>query len=226
MSLDAFKRSDELTYALSEWENYARLHASVTTSVQLDLYRDACNYLSGSVVDCGCGSAKIAPLLADNESITAYIGVDYAQEMVAVARQVIQTLQRPSFTIMHSMIEDLAGRFDSAVSIQSYYAWPEPLLTLKRIAVMLHPGANFILATPNRALSLEKLLRNAEKELVAHPDFDAFKHYNLKLANNPQANFISMDGLIRQAQKAGFEVVECHQRHFDGGINFLVLRRE
>lgn len=226
MSLNEFNHGNDVSYEISEWENYARLHASVTTSVQLDLYREAYKYLSGDVVDCGCGSAKLAPLLADNESVKSYTGVDYAQEMVTVARQVIQTLHRPSFTVLHSMIEDVTSQFDSAVSIQSYYAWPDPLVTLKHIYTMLRVGAKFVLATPNGELCLEKLLQDAEKELIAHPDFGAFKDYNLKLAHNPQANFVSMDNLIRQAQQAGFMVEECHQRHFGGGINFLVLRRE
>lgn len=226
MSLNEFNHSSTVTYEISEWENYARLHASVTTSVQLNLYHEACEHLSGAVVDCGCGSAKIAPLLADKESVTSYTGVDYAQEMVTVARQVIQTLHRPSFTILHSMIEGVTNRFDSAVSIQSYYAWPDPLLTLKHIHTMLRDGAKFVLATPNGELCLEKLLQDAEKELIAHPDFSAFKNYNLKLAHNPEANFVSMDNLVRQAQQAGFMIEECHQRHFRGGINFLVLRKE
>ncbi|MDD5393256.1 MAG: methyltransferase domain-containing protein [Thiothrix sp.] len=226
MSLHEHSPAGEAAYAVTEWEHYARLHASVTTSVQLNLYQEACTYLQGSVVDCGCGSAKIAPLLADNPHITAYTGVDYAQEMVTVARQVVQTLQRPSFTIAHSMIEAVDARFDSGVSIQSYYSWPDPVLTLKHIFTMLTEGASFVLATPNQRLCLEKLLRDAEKELVAHPDFAAFKHYNLKLGDNPQANFISMDGLIRQAQEVGFRVLECHQRHFSGGVNFLVLHKE
>ncbi|HRJ54455.1 MAG TPA: class I SAM-dependent methyltransferase [Candidatus Thiothrix moscowensis] len=226
MSLNDFERNGEVVYTVSEWENYARLHASVTTSVQLALYRESCKHLSGSVVDCGCGSAKMAPLLAGQASVTAYTGIDYAQEMVSVARQVVQTLNRSSFTIRHNRIEDEVGQFDGAVSIQSYYAWPEPVVTLKHIFDLLVDGANFVLATPNRELCLEKLLQDAEKELVAHPDFGAFKHYNLKLAGNPQANFISMDGLIRQVQQAGFRVRECHQQHFGGGMNFLVLRKE
>lgn len=226
MSLNEFTSGGEVAYTVAEWEHYARLHASVTTSVQLALYRDACHYLSGSVADCGCGSAKIAPLLADNSQVTAYTGIDYAQEMVAVAQQVVQTLHRPSFKVLHHKIEEVEGRFDSAVSIHSYYSWPDPLLTLKHIAAMLAEGGKFVLATPNQYLCMAKLLREAEKELVAHPDFDAFRRYNLQLASKPLANFISMDGLVKHAQAAGFGLVECHQRHFGGGVNFLVLQKE
>lgn len=82
-----------------------------------------------------------------------------------------------------------------------------------------------MLATPNPSLDLFELIKQARKELLAHPDFEDFQAYNLKLAANPQANFVSMDQLIQETQQAGFEVMECHQYHFLGGLNFLVLRK-
>jgi len=214
------------TYAVSEWEQYARLHAAVTTSVQLELYQEACTHLYGDVVDLGCGTAKIAPLLTDNKRIASYTGIDYAEEMVAVARYVVQAQHRSSFTVQHNRIEDVKARFSSGVSIQSYYSWPNPVETLEHISRILTGKATFVLATPNKQLSIENLIKEAEKELIAHPDFESYKQYNLQLANNPQANFISMDKLIKQVQKVGFQVLECHQKHFQGGINFLVLYRE
>jgi len=75
-----------ITYPVSEWEKYARLHASVTTSFQLAVYKEACKYLSGDIVDCGCGTAKIAPLLAEDRKVTSYIGIDFAEEMVTVSK--------------------------------------------------------------------------------------------------------------------------------------------
>lgn len=213
-------------YPESDWNSYARLFAAVTTSVQLAVYREACLHLKGNVVDCGCGSAKIAPFLSDNEQVSSYIGVDYSAEMVTAAEWVISTLERPNFSIQHCKIEEAHGSYDSAVSIQSYYSWPEPLVTLKHIADLLVAGGQFVLATPNPDLSLVKLAKDARKELLAHPDFQAFQDYNLQLAANPQANFISMDALIQQVQQVGFEVVECHQKHFQQGLNFLVLRKK
>jgi SAM-dependent methyltransferase len=225
MKTNSLNLGNQPAYPVSEWGAYARLFASVTTSVQLAVYREACTYLLGDVVDCGCGAAKIAPLLADNEGVLSYTGIDYAQEMVAVARWVVGTLQHPDFSIHPGKIEETGGCFTSAVSIQSYYSWPEPLVTLRHIFGMLADDAVFVLATPNRNLCPEKLLKEAEKELLAHPDFQAYKAYNLKLATNPQANFISMDALVRQVQQVGFQVLECHQRHFSGGLNFLVLHK-
>jgi len=47
----------------------------------------------------------------------------------------------------------------------------------------------------------------------------------LQLAGNTQANFIEMDELISLVQEVGFMVQECHQNHFLGGLNFLVLKK-
>jgi len=218
-----------MTYPVSEWEKYARLHASVTTSFQLAVYKEACKYLSGDIIDCGCGTAKIAPLLVDNKSVTSYTGVDFAEEMVVVSKWMLQKLQQKSFIIEQCKIEELKGKegyFTSAVSIQSYYSWPDPLLVLSHIYKMLSSDGIFVLVTPNPSLSLEKLAKESEKELIAHPDFEAFKEYNLQLAGNTQANFISMDELISQVQEVGFKVLECNQNHFLGGLNFLVLKKE
>jgi SAM-dependent methyltransferase len=213
-------------YLMQEWDNYARLFASVTTSMQLEVYREACLHLSGDVIDCGCGSAKIAPLLLDEERVVSYTGVDYAEEMVSMARWILNNLQCSAFTIRHGKIEDVDNRqFTSGVSIQSYYSWSDPVAVLTHVFTILAPGAVFVLATPNRKLELAELARDAWKELLAHPDFEAYKAYNLKLATNPQAHFISMGDLVSQVQQLGFRVEECHQRHFRGGLNFLVLRK-
>lgn len=217
-----------ITYPVSEWENYARLHASVTTSFQLAVYKEACKYLIGDIIDCGCGTAKIAPLLVNNKQLKSYTGVDFAEEMVKVSRWILEKLGQKTFNVEHSKIEELKGKegyFTSGVSIQSYYSWPDPLLVLRHINKMLTEDGVFVLATPNQSLSLERLAVEAEKELIAHPDFEVFKQYNLELAGNTQANFIEMDNLIRQVQQVGFQVLECHQRHFLGGLSFLVLKK-
>lgn len=213
-------------YPESDWNSYARLFAAVTTSIQLAVYKEACLHLHGNVVDCGCGSAKLAPFLADNEQVSSYTGIDYSAEMVTAARWIISTLEHSNYTIQHCKIEEAQGMYDSAVSIQSYYAWPNPQETLRHIANLLVEGGQFVLATPNPILDLAKLAKDARKELLAHPDFAAFESYNLQLAANPHANFVSMDDLIQQVRNVGFEVIECHQKHFQGGLNFLVLRKK
>lgn len=224
--MKALENKEKHRYPASEWNTYARLFTAVTTSMQLDVYREACLHLQGDVVDCGCGSAKIAPFLADMKSVSSYTGIDYAVEMITAAHWVLSTLDQPNFSLQHCKIEEAQGSFDSAVSIQSYYTWPDPLQVLSHIAKLLKTGGSFVLVTPNQQLDLHKLIKDARKELLAHPDFEDYKEYNLKLANNPDANFVEMDSLIEQAKQVGFSVSECHQRHFKGGLNFLVLHKK
>lgn len=221
------KTTERVRYPVSEWNQYARLHASIMTSQQLALFREACAHLYGKVIDCGCGTAKLAPLMVDNPEISHYVGVDYAQTMTTVAQDIIARLPRSTFSIRQAKIEaiDTSEQFTTAVSIHSYYAWPKPLATLAHIYALLQHDGLFVLATPNKQLDQAKLLHEAEKELIAHPDFAAFKAYNLQLEANPQANFIDMDELIKQTQQVGFKVVFCHQEHYEGGVNFLLLRK-
>ncbi len=216
-----------LPYPVNEWDVYAQLFATVTTSMQLKVYEEACSYLYGNVVDCGCGVGKLAPFLAEKQDVKSYTGIDYSKEMINIARWIIKKLRHSNLSVTHSKIEDVSGKqFSSAVSIQSYYSWPQPLETLQSIFNLLGHNGIFVLATPNQSLPLDKLAKDAEQELIAHPDFEAYRDFNLKLAGNPQANFVEMDELIRQVRHVGFKVQECHQHHFRGGLNFIVLRKE
>lgn len=212
-------------YKMEEWSGYARSHSSVLSSFQLDLYREAAQHLTGSTIDCGCGTARLAPFLADQAHITQYIGVDAAEQMVTVARQLISKLANNKFRIIHCNIEDMREQFTSGVSIHSYYAWPDPKRVLRHIFQLLLPGGLFVLATPNKMLDMPKLLRETDKELLCHPDYDNFKQFNLQFANNPNARFVPLNVLIRQVQEIGFEVQECHQKHYLGGVNYLLLKK-
>lgn len=215
-------------YSNTTWNQYAALFASVTTSMQLAVYKEAMLHLQGAVVDCGCGSAKIAPFLAAEERVFSYTGIDLSEAMVSVANRILNHLNRPRFAVRQGRIESLAvpvERFTSGVSIQSYYTWPNPDEVLRAIHRMLAPQALFVLATLNRQLPVAQLAREAEQELIAHPDFAAYKACNLALANHTEAHFIELDELIAQVREVGFQVQEAHQRHFRGGLSFLVLTK-
>ena len=225
MNMPVSKQNQQPIYTKDQWENYAPLFLSITTSIQLEVYKAAAAQLSGNVADFGCGTSKIAPFLADNPAVESYTGIDYASEMIETAQWVIDTLEQPKFSVQASKIEDTKGLFSSAVSIQSYYAWPDPLLTLKHIHSLLEDAAVFVLATANKNLQLERLAKDLEKELIGHPNLQAYKDYNLQLAANPNAHFVDMAELTGQVQAAGFGVLEAHQQFFDGGLNYLIMKK-
>ena len=214
-----------VSYQLADWEEYARIFSSITTPAQMEVYEAASSYLHGSVFDAGSGTGKIAHYLKENGKVTSYTGADYSKSMVEVGNEVLQSLAQSSFSIEHCKIEDMQGCFDSAVSIQSFYTWPEPYETLKHIYDLLVQGAIFVLATANDRLNLEPLIKDADKVLAGHPFRDAYKQYNIDLAENTRGNFISLDKLIRLVQQVGFRVINADQKLFHGSLNFLVLER-
>jgi len=212
-------------YSTEQWNDYARVFSAVTTPCQAQVYEAASEHLSGHVADFGCGTAKITPWLADNPRVTAYTGIDYAPHMVQRARQALRKLATEHFTVQQCRIEQATGPYDSGVSIQSYYSWPEPRSVLAHIHRQLRPGGIFVLASANSNLCLEKLIASARKTLIEHPDFEEFLRYNRQLAEATGARFPSLHVLIDEAADAGFVVEEAHQGFFFGGLNFLVLRR-
>ncbi len=212
-------------YEMSEWNSYSRCFASVMTHVQRELYHDAAQYLTGHVVDLGAGAARLAPLLVDNRQVSHYTAVEYADDMVQIARFTLAKLDCPTFEVLHQKVEEVQGIFTSAVALQSFYAWDKPVETLRHIYDSLVSDGIFVLATPNNMLDQKKLFHEAEKELMWHPDFEIFRQHNLQIEHNPSANFIAMDVLIKQVQEAGFEVCNAHTKHYGGGVNFVVMKK-
>ncbi|MEZ5452572.1 MAG: class I SAM-dependent methyltransferase [Thiothrix sp.] len=211
-----------ILYKISDWDSYAESHLSVLPSVQLEVYRTVARYMRGKVADFGCGTARITPFLVGREGVSGYVGVDYAQDMVAKADWLLEQLGAKDFSVLYAKIEEVSGYvFDSALSINSYYTWPDPLVVLSHISSLLKPGAPFILVTPNPTLDMRKLAQEADKELLGHPHYPAFRQKNLELAGNEKAVFVGMDTLVRQLQASGFRLVSCHQDFYLGGLNFI-----
>ncbi|NRB38061.1 MAG: methyltransferase domain-containing protein [Pseudomonadales bacterium] len=208
-----------------DWNDFAVLHSSVMTSVQLEMYKTTAKYLKGSVADCGCGTAKITPFLADISAVTTYTGIDCSPEMIQQAKHMVAKLSsRIDVHFFESFIEDVGQKFDSALSLQSYYSWPAPEKTLAHIYSMLNAGAHFILASPNPELNMPLLLEEAEKELIGHPFWADFKDHNQALADHDNSHFIRLDALITQLKNAGFEIIEAHSHFYLGGLNFIVAQ--
>lgn len=213
------------TYQSSVWNNYAQLHSSVSTSTQLALFYEAIAPLHGRVVDCGCGSAKIAPLLETIPAVTSYTGLDAAPSMVAVAKHVVERTALDHTAVFHTLIEEHSGQYDSAISIHSYYTWPEPVKVLRAIANMLPLGGTFVLATPNPNLNMQALVTQARREMIDHPNFEEFVVLNQQLASQFEANLDSVDQVLNNARQAGFELKSASQEHYQGGASLLEFTR-
>lgn len=212
----------QVPYQIAEWDSYAESHLSVLPSIQLEVYKSVAEHMHGRVADFGCGTARITPFLADKSDVKSYIGVDYAADMAQKAQWLIAQLSNKNFKVLHHKIEETPLQtFDSALSINSYYTWPDPLLVLKHIQQLLAPNAAFLLVTPNKQLNMQQLAQEADKELLGHPHYPAFRQKNLALAGNEKALFVDMDELVEQLKAAQFKLIACHQHFYLGGLNFV-----
>lgn len=232
-----------VAYKCEEWDNYAESFLSVMPSVMLILNKSVAAMAKGNVCDFGCGAAKIAPFVLDNTAVTSYTGVDYSVEMVNLARWHLRQFPEKPSEVFHSKIESLdpddydleviPGQlehvegclYDFGLSINSYYAWDEPVKSFKSIYKLLKPQADFVLVSPNPELNMASLLRDAKRELVFHPHFATFCEKNMALVGNEKALFVEMDVMVEQVREAGFKVLETHQKFYDGGLNYLHLNK-
>ena len=125
--------------------------------------------------------------------------------------------------LVNKAIEDVSlHRTDSALSINSYYVWPDPLKVLVHIHKQLSTGSCFVLATINSSIDMPALLAEAEKELIAHPHGAEFKQHNLGISTSRDINLVDMDTLIGQVRNVGFRVGAAHQNLYDGGLSLVV----
>ena len=205
------------------WDDYARLFSAITSRFQQEMYELAASHLAGSVLDGGCGAAKLLPYVAASPDVVRYTGVDSSPQMIARARLVLEKFPDVDAQVLLQSIEETRGRFDSVVSLQSYYSWSDGAAILEHVRGLVGAGGTFVLASANETLDIEKLLDVASRELLMHPDWDDFARINRALAGTGTGNFVSLDTLIREARAARFGVREAHTELYAGGLNFLVL---
>jgi SAM-dependent methyltransferase len=210
-----------------DWDDYSLSFQSVMPSQMLTLNREVASHMRGSVVDYGCGAGKAIPFIVKRSEVTAYCGIDAASEMVARAKWMAGRFSKTQYQVIHATIEETPYEccFDSALSVNSYYTWEDTNRVLRHIYTQLKPGAVFVLATINRSIDMEVLLEDAELEMIAHPHWQQFKRHNLQIGQSKNLNLNTMDELIRDVQRVGLQVVEAHQKHYLGGLSFLVLQR-
>lgn len=208
---------------VEQWDEYASLFASHTSRFQAELYEYAASQLAGSVLDCGCGVAKLAPYLLENSDVCSYTGVDNSPGMITLARELIGKLNRPDYKVECQSIEASTGRYSSAVSLQSHYAWADGLSTLRHIREQLKPEGRFVLATANANIDIERLLELASRENLMSPGWDRFAELNRAFATTQTARFLTLDELIDEARTAGFSVCDTRTDFYLGGLNCLLL---
>lgn len=213
-------------YSDKEWDDYSAAFQSVMPSMMLEVNRAVADQMEGDVIDFGCGAAKIAPFVLENQKVTSYTGIDSAPLMVEHAQWMLAQFPEKPGRVLQARVEEVRlEEHDSALSINSFYAWGDPALALDCIQRSLRRGGGFVLVTPNPRIDMPALLEASHKEMIAHPHWETFRAQNLAFCSNPAARFVTMDALVELVRRAGFLIVEAHQRFYQGGLNFLQLRK-
>ena len=207
------------------FDGYARMFAKFTTPYQLQAYEAAVSFLSGRVLDAGCGPAKLSAFIPMVGAVSSYLGVDNCKPMVNEGRKLLGHLKRKNFDIRYQSIDDTEETFDSVVSVQSYYAWCDATGTLQHLNRQTESGGSLVLVTANNKLGIEFLIRQCSRAYGQDPDWSQYVKYNQTLASLPQGRYVSLDTLIGEVRESGYEVVHTDTTLYEGGVNMVVAKK-
>jgi SAM-dependent methyltransferase len=97
------------------------------------------------VLDVGCGSGWATRLMAEKASAGRVVGIDIADEMIAIARESSAAWSNVDFHV--GSAEKLPfsnGEFTRAFSMESLYYYADVLVALKEIKRVIRPGGLFV----------------------------------------------------------------------------------
>ncbi len=217
-------------YQVSRWDNYSTYHLGARTSIQTEVYQHISSKAWGNVLDAGCGTGQTIPYARNNHKITTYTGVDLSLEMITHARDLKSKLTlNDDYQLVHEDINNLGNKkYDSIMSINSFYAWQNQASTLAKIHDLLDYSGTFFLLTPNNQLNPEKLLSLVQSELIGHPYYDSFIEHNYSIFETAKEKelYQTIDALIEKVRASGFAVQRAHSDFFLGGASYLELVKQ
>lgn len=97
------------------------------------------------VLDVGCGSGWATRLMADKAQSGRVVGIDIADEMIAIARETSATFSNVDFYVASAeKLPFQDDEFTHAFSMESLYYYADVLVALKEIKRVLGPGGLFV----------------------------------------------------------------------------------
>lgn len=204
------------------FNGYAKMFAKFTTPYQLQTYEAVTGFLTGRVLDAGCGPAKLSAFIPIVSAVKSYLGVDNCEPMVKEGRKLLELLKRKNFDIRHQSIEETTETFDTVVSVQSYYAWSDSMSTMQHLYRQTATGGTLVMVTANNQLDIDFLIRQCSRAYARDPDWAQYVKYNQTLATLPKGRYVSLDTLIGEVRDSGYQVVHTDTTLFEGGVNLVV----
>ena len=102
------------------------------------------------IIEIGSGTGKLIHRMAQKMDRGLIEGVDFSNAMVSIARKRNkESIAKGKVKIVEGNFDEIAYEKDSftkACSVNTIYFWPSPANTAKKIAKILKPGGNLILA--------------------------------------------------------------------------------
>jgi ubiquinone/menaquinone biosynthesis C-methylase UbiE len=98
------------------------------------------------VADVGCGAGHAINLMAQAFPASRFIGFDFAEDGIALARQEAQQMKltNATFEVKDAAKLDVSNRFDLITVFDAIYDQAQPATVLEAIYNALKPGATFL----------------------------------------------------------------------------------
>lgn len=139
-----------MTEKTAEWYD-ANLDIALIETIRspwFPLYEEVCLWTgrNESIVDLGCGTGRLARLLADREHYGTYLGLDFSRKSIEEARRYV-TEANFAFRV-HDITEGVTAAHDG----NTVYVSTEVLEHIEsdlEVVADVPPGARFVFSVPN-----------------------------------------------------------------------------
>ena len=102
-----------------------------------------------TVLDIGCGGGNTLARMAERVTVGHLVGIDYSETSVEASRAFNSALAASGrMEVLLGSVEALPfsdAHFDKAVTVESFYFWPNPSESLKEVARVVKQGGTFLL---------------------------------------------------------------------------------
>ena len=176
------KREDILALNQKGWNEVAPLFYGGTalpkygplagTEDELKLIQDIGE---GKVLELGCGSGHTLAYLWENKGATELWGLDFSEEQIRFARELLDGKNIPSKLLLSSMDENPGiplNYFDLVVSIYSIGWTPDLLRTFELVYSYLKPGGIFIFSWEHPVYRCLNYSTELDKFVLEHSYLD------------------------------------------------------